>query len=147
MPKQLPNGWVQYKPGEEIPTEHLSEEGMTSEDWRDYKEMQKQRRRDNHGEFVQGNQTRLIAQQTGCKVVQKGPYHYHVLEVGDKLLDYWPSSRRWRWKGKTYFGKVESLIGFINKRNRQKGNENGTQRSNLSQQPAEDDAGSSGRET
>lgn len=44
-------------------------------------------------------------------------YHYTRYLLGD-TLDYWPSTNKWRWRGKTMNGTVEHLTGFIRKQER-----------------------------
>ncbi len=44
--------------------------------------------------------------------VQHSEYHYSRDLLGDKL-DYWPSRKKFRWRGKTMTGDV---AGFINNR-------------------------------
>lgn len=141
MPKDMGDGWIRYSPNEEIPRELLAEEGMTSEDWRDWNEHKKARKRKNFGTFTGDNHAALIEQQTGLVVQQCQAYHYKIRDVGGYVVDYWPSTRKWRYKNKTHFGKVESLIGFINNRQRQKEKHNGTTQQHLPQQQTETDSG------
>lgn len=52
---------------------------------------------------------------TGFK--QCTPWHFQRYVCG-QLLNWWPSSRRWQWNGKVYYGDNRALQGFI--RNREK---------------------------
>ena len=41
--------------------------------------------------------------------------HYWTRDLAGHRLDYWPSTGRWRWKGKSYKGKPEATALFIAK--------------------------------
>ena len=43
------------------------------------------------------------------------PFHYATWLNGDKL-DWWPSTSKWRWRGKNYHGSAFNLAGFLGKR-------------------------------
>lgn len=42
--------------------------------------------------------------------------HHWQGKLNGEILDYWPTSSRWRFLGKTHRGKPEDLLGFIRKR-------------------------------
>lgn len=42
-------------------------------------------------------------------------WHYATMLQGE-VLDYWPSTGKWRWKYKNYHGTIEDLLNFIEKR-------------------------------
>lgn len=44
-------------------------------------------------------------------------YHYSTTVDGDRL-DWWPSTRRWMYRGKVTYGKHDALRGFIRNRTR-----------------------------
>lgn len=44
-----------------------------------------------------------------------GQHHFQYVLQGD-ILDYWPSTNRWRWRNKTNFGSWDKLVLFIWKR-------------------------------
>ena len=43
------------------------------------------------------------------------PWHWQR-QVGGKLLDYWPSRRKWQWGGRIVYGTDQDLARFIAKR-------------------------------
>lgn len=43
------------------------------------------------------------------------PWHWQR-HVGDKLLDYWPSKRKWQFDGRVINGTDRDLVRFIAKR-------------------------------
>jgi len=90
-----------------------AEEG-SSEFYHAWNEDKKRRKQERFSQWEQGG-LRLLEERTDIKFRVCTEYHYQaVLPKG--LLDFWPSSRRWRYENKTHFGKLEALIGFINKR-------------------------------
>ena len=46
---------------------------------------------------------------------QCSPSHWQARLQGD-LLDYWPSTGRWRWRDKTHNGNYNALVGFMQAR-------------------------------
>lgn len=42
-------------------------------------------------------------------------WHYNVMLDCD-LLNYWPSSSKWHWRGKTYHGRTRHLLNFLENR-------------------------------
>lgn len=44
-------------------------------------------------------------------------HHWQYTLNGD-LLDYWPSTNKWRWRNKTHNGNVNNLLAFIKKQER-----------------------------
>ncbi len=51
------------------------------------------------------------------KFIKHTEYHYGLWLV-DSKLDYWPSTSKWRWRNKNYWGKPQDLLNFIRKRAR-----------------------------
>jgi hypothetical protein len=46
------------------------------------------------------------------------PVHWSRTLLGERL-DYWPSKKKFRWRGKNRFGTVEEIEGFIRNRERE----------------------------
>ncbi len=46
----------------------------------------------------------------------KHTVHHYSMTLGGRRLDFWPSTRRWRYKGRCYRGNLKALLGFIRKR-------------------------------
>jgi hypothetical protein len=42
-------------------------------------------------------------------------WHYATI-LQEEILDYWPTTNKWRWKYKNYYGDIEDLLNFIEKR-------------------------------
>lgn len=51
----------------------------------------------------------------GQHLTKHSEFHYSFMLRGERV-DYWPSTNRWRWQRKTYFGNYKSLKGFVQKR-------------------------------
>lgn len=47
-------------------------------------------------------------------------WHWSAILEGGKRIDYWPSSSRWRFDNKHYWGSPGHLVNFIKKRNNNK---------------------------
>lgn len=48
------------------------------------------------------------------------PYHWSRMLDADRM-DYWPSTGKWRWRGKTYYGTPYDTANFIAKREQNDG--------------------------
>lgn len=82
--------------------------------WAAYHHHRKQRRTARLIDFDKGGRAEL-EQLLGQKLVQHTEYHFSFT-LQNNRVDYWPSSSRWRWKNKAYFGNMRSLCGFVSKR-------------------------------
>ena len=65
-------------------------------------------------EFLEGGREEL-EKLIGCTVTEHGEFHYSF-QLGNVRVDYWPSSSRWRYKNKAYFGNQRSITGFVERR-------------------------------
>jgi hypothetical protein len=84
-------------------------------DMREYfdalKEYHKERRDKNYNMALEHEGLRSL------EFVCHTDWHWQTILQGD-YLDYWPSSSRWRWRGKTSRGTPDSLYNFIMRRTR-----------------------------
>lgn len=87
--------------------------------WAAYHHHRKQRRASRLVDFEKEGRAELETH-IGQRLVKHSEYHYSFT-LNDKRVDYWPSSSRWRWLNKSYFGNFRSLCGFITKRTKPKG--------------------------
>lgn len=85
------------------------EEGST-EWWREIKE-EKQRRR---GDNARAGHDEVLADRLIDWTMHKFG-HYSVMLQGHKL-QYWPSTNKWNWKGRTYNGRYADVKGFVRNR-------------------------------
>lgn len=51
----------------------------------------------------------------GRKLKKHTDFHYSFM-LNDELVNYYPSGGKWRYKNRTSYGNVQSLIGFVRKR-------------------------------
>lgn len=86
--------------------------------FREWDEAKKQRKRDRFQRFEDTNELEELKSKTGKEIIQKDKYHYHILDVGGFLINWWPSSNKWQWQktGKVYQGGFKALVGFIRNR-------------------------------
>lgn len=73
---------------------------MSREDWDGWKEGKQEKRKAQLAE----------SDTSGWK--ECTPWHYQKM-IGHNLINWWPSSRRWQYKGKMYYGTAEACKGFV----------------------------------
>lgn len=85
--------------------------------WYAYKKHKKQRRTSNLMTWEGGQKKELEKLLgDGQHLTCHSEFHYSF-QLAGKRVDYWPSTNRWRFNGKSYFGNFKSLCGFVTKRN------------------------------
>lgn len=73
-------------------------------------------RRSNNLNNFEGHARKEIEEELGIKFVKHTEFHYGTVLQGCKL-EFWPSSKKWRWKNHTYYGDFQSFVNWYKKRN------------------------------
>lgn len=74
------------------------------------REMRQERQR------IRNNNLMVAESQIDLSIFTKhNTYHYSTM-LRNVKLQYWPSSRKWNWNGRTHHGSYQDLMSFIGKR-------------------------------
>ena len=72
--------------------------------WREFRESTRKKRRDQLDEAIHDADDGGWTKHTN--------WHWSRTVAGSRL-DFWPSTRRWRWRGRTYYGTCTDAMNFI----------------------------------
>lgn len=82
--------------------------------WRAWRGYWKEKRRNNL-QYWEEHGKAQIAELVGSEVTRFSEYHFAIFIHGDRM-DIWPSSRKWRYKGKPSQGDFPAMFSFIKNR-------------------------------
>lgn len=71
------------------------------------REVQKERKKERLEDFAKSGLQEFFVKHTD--------YHYSTV-LQQARLDYWPSTHKWRWKDKNYWGTLANFCNFLKKR-------------------------------
>ena len=73
-------------------------------------------------ESTKEKKARQLAESDTSGFVHHSLHHHSKMVAGDRL-DWWPSTRRWTYRGELHFGDQTALHGFIRNRRKERRNQ------------------------